>query len=57
MPSDGLQGVPMGSKDTSVNFSTASGKPMANYGRKDVEFVPVAFWESEYGTPFQGQSE
>ena len=57
MPADGLQEVPMGSKDRNVNFSTASGKPMANYGRKDVEFVPVAFWESEYGTPFQGQSE
>ena len=57
MPSDGLQEVPMGSKDMSVNFSTASGGPMANYGRKDVEFVPVAFWESEYGYPFQEQSD
>ena len=56
MPSNGLQAVPMGSRDTKVNFSTARGQPMANYGRKDVEFVPVAFWESEYGTPFQGQS-
>ena len=36
MPSDGLQEVPMGSKDMSVNFSIACGKPMANYGRKDV---------------------
>ena len=57
MPSDGLQEVPMGSKDMSVNFSTASGKPMAIYGRKDVEFVSAAFWETEYGYPFQGQSE
>ena len=43
MPADGLHDVPMGAKDTNVNFSTASGKPMANYGRKDVEIVPVAF--------------
>ena len=57
MPADGLKEVPMGAKDQNVHFSTASGQPMANYGRKDVEFVPAAFWESEYGYPFQGQSE
>ena len=57
MPADGLKEVPMSAKDQNVHFSTASGQPMANYGRKDVEFVPAAFWESEFGYPFQGRSE
>ena len=57
MPADGLQEVPMQAKDVGVNFSSANGKPMANYGKKDVQFVPADFWESEFGYPFQGQSE
>ena len=57
MPANELKSVPMSERDRSVNFTTASGKPMQNYGRKDVAFVPAAFWESECGYPFQGQSE
>ena len=54
MPANELKEVPMGERDRNVNFTTASGKPMQNYGRKDVEFVPAAFWETQYGYPFRG---
>ena len=57
MPHTGLDEVPMQAKDENVNFSSANGLPMANYGKKDVQFVPADFWESEYGYPFQGQSD
>ena len=36
-------------------FVAASGQPMGNYGRKDVQFVPLEFWEAEFGAPFQGR--
>ena len=57
MPAHGLSEVPMREKEKGVNFSSANGKPMANHGRKEVEFVPLEFWEAEYGFPFQGQAE
>ena len=37
-------------------FVAADGNPMGNYGRKNVQFIPLAFWESEFGTPFQGRA-
>ena len=57
MPAHGLPEVPMQEKEKGVNFSSANGKAMANHGRKEVEFVPLEFWEAEYGYPFQGQAE
>ena len=56
MPANGLSEVPMREKERGVNFSAANGKPMANHGRKEVDFVPLEFWEAEYGYPFQGQA-
>ena len=36
-------------------FVAADGSPIWNYGRKDIQFVPVALWEEEFGSPFQGR--
>ena len=37
-------------------FVAADGQPMGNYGRKDVQFVPLEFWEAEFGSSFQGRA-
>ena len=57
MPSEELLELDMMPKEPGVNFTAANGKPMANHGRKDVQFVPFEFWEAEYGFPFQGRAE
>ena len=57
MPSEELLELDMMPKEQGVNFTAANGKPMANHGRKDVQFVPFEFWEAEYGFPFQGRAE
>ena len=44
-------------RERGVNFSSANGKAMADHGRNEVEFVPLEFWEPEFGYPFQGQAE
>ena len=57
MPEHGLSEVTMQEKEHGVRFSSANRKEMANHGRKEVQFVPLDFWEAEYGYPFQGQAE
>ena len=57
MPNDKLSEVQLMPKEQGVNFTSANGKPMANHGQKDVQFVPFDFWESVTGYPFQGQAE
>ena len=57
MPADELSEVPLQPKEQGVNFTSANGNPMANHGRKDVQFIPFDFWESEMGYPFHGQAE
>ena len=57
MPCDELSEVPLQTKEQGVNFTSANGNPMANHGRKEVQFVPFDFWGSVMGYPFQGQAE
>ena len=56
MPCNGLSEVPIQPREPGVNFTSANGKPMANHGRKDVQFIPYDFWEAEFGSPFVGQA-
>ena len=37
-----------------VKFSGPNGKEMKYYGRRELHFVPIEFWESEFGYPFTG---
>jgi hypothetical protein len=55
MPKGMLEGVATRAKEEGVKFITASGAEIGNYGRKDVQFVPIEFWEEEFGSPFQGR--
>ena len=57
MPAAGLSEVALQPKEQGVNFTSADGSPMDNHGRKDVQFIPFEFWESETGYPFRGQAE
>ena len=64
MPAAELTETPLLPKEQGVNFTSANGKPMANHGRRDVQFVPFQSWEAVTGykwegenTPFQGQAE
>ena len=57
MPAAGLSEVPLQPKEQGVNFTSADGSPMDNHGRKEVQFIPFEFWESENGYPFRGQAE
>ena len=56
MPCEGLTEVPLQPREQGINFTNANGKPMANHGRKDVQFIPYDFFEAEYGYPFVGQA-
>ena len=56
MPCNGLSEVPIQPREPGVNFTSANGKPMANHGGKDVQFIPFDFWEAEFGSPFVGQA-
>ena len=57
MPAAGLSEVPLQPKEQGVNFTSADGSPMDNHGRKEVQFIPFEFWESETGYPSRGQAE
>ena len=46
----------MREKERGTKFVAADGGELGNYGRKDVQFCPLEFWEAEFGTPFQGQA-
>ena len=55
MPSEVLNNIEITAPEACA-FAGANGTPMGNYGRKNVQFIPLAFWESEFGTPFQGRA-
>ena len=56
MPNRVLNNVEVLEAEPRAIFAAADGNPMGNYGRKNIQFVPLAFWESEFGTPFQGRA-
>ena len=56
MPKGMLTGIDMREKEKGTKFVAADGGELGNYGRKDVQFCPLEFWEAEFGTPFQGQA-
>ena len=56
MPKGMLTGVVTREKEAGTRFVAADGGELGNYGRKDVQFVPLAFWEEEFGSPFQGRA-
>ena len=56
MPQGMLTGIVMREKERGTKFVAADGGELGNYGRKDVQFCPLEFWEAEFGTPFQGQA-
>lgn len=39
-----------------VRFSGPNGQEMEYYGQRHVHFVPIEFWEDEFGYPFRGQA-
>ena len=56
MPNQVINNIEILEPEPRAIFVAADGNPMGNYGRKNVQFVPLAFWESEFGTPFQGRA-
>jgi hypothetical protein len=54
MPKDMLTGITIREKEPGTRFVAADGGELGNYGRKDVQFCPLEFWEGEFGSPFQG---
>ena len=56
MPNGLMEGTVTREKEKGVNFVTADGNHLGNYGRKNIRFVPLEFWEKEFGSPFQGQA-
>ena len=56
MPKGMLTGIATREKEPGTRFVAADGGELGNYGRKDVQFMPLAFWEEEFGAPFQGQA-
>ena len=55
MPNRVLNNIEVRAPET-CTFVGANGKPMGNYGRKNVQFIPLEFWEAEFGSPFQGRA-
>ena len=56
MPRDILTGIVTQEKEKGTRFVAADGGELGTYGRKDVQFVPLEFWESEFGSPFVGRA-
>ena len=56
MPRGMLESVITREKEAGVKFVAADGNELGNYGRKEVQFVPLEFWQDEFGTPFQGRA-
>jgi hypothetical protein len=56
MPKGMLTGIVMRGREKGTKFVAADGGELGNYGRKDVQFCPLEFWEAEFGTPFQGRA-
>jgi hypothetical protein len=57
MPRGILTGVLTREKEPGSRFVAADGGELGNYGRKDIQFCPLEFWEDEFGSPFQGQTQ
>ena len=57
MPRGVLTGITTREKEPGSRFVAADGGELGNYGRKDVQFCPLEFWEEEFGSPFQGQTQ
>ena len=55
MPNRVMNNIEVTAPET-CTFVGANGKPMGNYGRKNVQFIPLEFWEAEFGSPFQGRA-
>ena len=56
IPKDSLADIPIRAPEEGVRFVAADGAEIGNYGRKDVQFIPAAFWEERFGSPFQGRA-
>ena len=57
MPCGILESIVTRAKEEGVKFVAADGGEIGNYGRKDVQFVPVDFWEEVMGSPFTGRAQ
>ena len=57
MPHGRLESIITREKEAGVKFVAADGAEIGNYGRKDVQFVPVDFWEEVMGSPFTGRAQ
>ena len=53
MPHRILESIVTRAKEEGVKFVAADGGEIGNYGRKDVQFVPIDFWEEVMGSPFR----
>ena len=56
MPKGMLTGIATKEKEFGTKFVAADGGELGNYGRKEVQFCPLDFWEDEFGSPFQGRA-
>ena len=56
MPEKILEGFRTMPAQEGINFVGADGEPIGNYGRKQVNSVPLEFWQDEFGPPFQGRA-
>ena len=56
MPNEFLEEIELHPKEVGVNFVAADGVTVGNYGRRDVQFIPLEFWEARTGSPFQGRA-
>ena len=57
MPKDLLKSIELKPKEPSINFVTAGGDPLGYYGRKEITFVPVEFWDAAAEALFRGGPE
>ena len=51
-----LESVVTRSREGGLKYTAANGQEIGNYGRKDVQFIPLEFWEEEMGSPFTGRA-
>ena len=56
MPNQVLNKVDIREPEPEVKFVAADGQEIGNYGRKDVQFVPLASWEKKFGSPSEGRA-
>ena len=56
MPNGILDNITIREPEAGSKFVAAAGVEVGNYGRKDVQFIPLQFWEETVGSPFQGRA-